>query len=125
MAAGWGRPDLAPFDLACELPLRAQLFPIAPEEHVLVVTLHHIAADGWSMEPLLRDLSEAYTARLSGAAPRWSPLPVQYADYALWQRRVLGDTTGPAAVAPWATELAGLPEETTLPADRPRPEGCA
>ncbi|MEV7315227.1 amino acid adenylation domain-containing protein [Streptomyces microflavus] len=115
------RPDLAPFDLACELPLRAQLFPIAPEEHVLVVTLHHIAADGWSMEPLLRDLSEAYTARRSGAAPRWSPLPVQYADYALWQRRVLGDTTGPAAGAPWATELAGLPEETTLPADRPRP----
>ncbi|MFJ8752450.1 amino acid adenylation domain-containing protein [Streptomyces sp. NPDC102441] len=120
------RPDPAPFDLGRELPLRAQLFPAGPEEHLLIVTLHHIAADGWSMGPLMEDLSAAYGARRSGGAPQWSALPVQYADYALWQRRLLGDVTEPDSLAGrqltyWTDSLGGLPEESSFPADRPRP----
>ncbi len=120
-------PDGVPFDLEREIPLRARLFTVAADDHVLVVTLHHIAADGWSMGPLMRDLSAAYGARRAGQAPGWDPLPLQYADFALWQRDLLGDPDAPDSLArrqlsAWAGSLAGLPEESSFPADRPRPD---
>ncbi|WP_092535120.1 non-ribosomal peptide synthetase [Amycolatopsis arida] len=115
-----------PFDLAAELPLRVTVARVAPDDHVVVLLLHHITTDEWSDRPFLRDLADAYAARLAGRAPEWTPLPVQYADYALWQQRLLGDPADPASLAArqlgyWRRALAGVPEEIPLPADRSRP----
>ncbi|MBW8833361.1 MAG: non-ribosomal peptide synthetase module, partial [Burkholderiales bacterium] len=114
------------FDLSGELPLRASLFKLDARQHVLLVLLHHSAGDGWSLAPLLRDLGQAYAARLAGRAPEFMPLPVQYADHALWQHAWLGAERNPGStiagqIAYWRTQLAGLPEELVLPTDRPRP----
>ncbi|HEX6355794.1 non-ribosomal peptide synthase/polyketide synthase [Actinophytocola sp.] len=109
------------FDLAAEPPVRAELLRAGETDHVLLVNVHHIAADGWSMGPLMRDLGVAYAARCGGAAPDWAPLPVQYADYTAWQAELL-DETEARELAFWADTLAGAPEELTLPADRPRPD---
>ncbi|WP_082994496.1 non-ribosomal peptide synthetase [Mycobacterium sp. 1245801.1] len=114
------------FDLATEIPLRAKLFRVADDEHVLVAVVHHIAADGWSITALVRDMGLAYASRCVGQAPGWAPLPVQYVDYTLWQRAQLGDVADrespiAAQLAYWEQELAGLPERLALPTDRPYP----
>ncbi|MER0242571.1 amino acid adenylation domain-containing protein [Streptomyces sp. HSW2009] len=137
-----------PFDLTRDLPLRAAVLrhadgapagaaadgdsgAAAPRPgrsasgDVLLLVLHHIAGDEWSVRPLLGDLATAYAARAAGRAPQWAPLPVQYADYALWQQRVLGTDEDPTSgtsqqIAHWRERLAGAPAELALPLDRPR-----
>jgi nonribosomal peptide synthetase DhbF len=116
------------FDLTSDLPLRIVLADAGEdEEHLLLVVLHHIAGDDFSLGLLLRDLFTAYTARCRGEAPRWPPLPLQYADYALWQRRLLGEASQPTAeltrqLGYWATTLDGLPDFTGIPTAARRPE---
>nr|WP_245664838.1 amino acid adenylation domain-containing protein [Nocardia grenadensis] len=114
------------FDVTQQVPVRALLLETAPGEHVLAVVAHHIAADGASLAPLARDLMTAYLARVGGDSPGWSPLPVQYADFALWQRAVVGDETDPTSAAAgqlayWQKQLDGVAVDVELPLDRPRP----
>jgi amino acid adenylation domain-containing protein/non-ribosomal peptide synthase protein (TIGR01720 family) len=115
-----------PFDLATQIPLRARLFRRADDEHVLVAVVHHIAADGVSITPLVRDLGVAYASRCAGQAPGWAALAVQYVDYTLWQRAQFGDLSDggsriAAQLAYWENALAGMPEHLQLPTDRPYP----
>ncbi|MEE4540410.1 amino acid adenylation domain-containing protein [Streptomyces sp. V4-01] len=114
------------FDVGAEPPLRARLLRLAPQSHVLVLVLHHIAGDGWSFAPLVRDLGTAYRARTGGEEPAWTELAVQYADYTLWQRELLGDeedrdSQAGRQLAFWRSALAGAPQALDLPYDRPRP----
>nr|WP_232433680.1 non-ribosomal peptide synthetase [Rhodococcus sp. AW25M09] len=114
------------FDVSIDLPFRAVLYRLAPDQFVLSIVVHHIAADGASMAPLARDVMVAYGARTADTAPMWAPLDVQYADFAVWQRAVLGDESDPSSLAAqqlnfWKTALADLPEVLPLPLDHPRP----
>jgi amino acid adenylation domain-containing protein len=117
-----------PFDLTVEPPLRARLIELGPREHVFHLLLHHIATDWQSDWTLRRELWEAYAARRAGRRPDWAPLPLQYADYALWQRAQLGDDRDPSSPLArqldyWTSRLAGIPAELPLPFDRPRSAG--
>ncbi|MEV7184699.1 amino acid adenylation domain-containing protein [Kitasatospora sp. NPDC093102] len=127
------------FDLTAEPPLRATLFTgIAgpavsstgpaggAEQHTLLLLLHHIASDGASTTPLLRDLAAAHTARTAGREPELPQHAVQFADHAAWQRERLGTADAPSPLAVrqaehWRAALAGLPDQLELPLDRPRP----
>ncbi|MEU4167249.1 amino acid adenylation domain-containing protein [Streptomyces sp. NPDC026665] len=116
----------AGFELDRDLPLRTAVFRVSPREHTVMFVFHHVAADGASMAPFVRDLLSAYEARGHGTAPDWAPLPVQYKDYTVWQRQMLGDEDDPDSVAAeqlehWRRELAGAPQPLQLPLDRPRP----
>ncbi|WP_245637948.1 condensation domain-containing protein, partial [Actinomadura rubrobrunea] len=109
-----------PFDLSRDIPIRVTVFQTAPHDNTVLLLIHHIAGDGWSLRPLLRDLATAYQARLDGQTPQWPPLPVQYADYTLWQQRQLlaGENT-PGTLAHtqlqhWRTTLTDLPEQIPL-----------
>ncbi|WP_074849938.1 non-ribosomal peptide synthetase [Gordonia westfalica] len=120
------------FDITTEIPLRVRLLDVAGRgvtdsaEHIAVILVHHIAADGESMRPLLSDLWSAYLARAEGRPPEFAELPIQFADHALWQRQTLGDIDAPDSVLGrqvgyWVNRLSGLPDLLPLPTDRPRP----
>ncbi|WP_232667525.1 non-ribosomal peptide synthetase [Pseudonocardia sp. TRM90224] len=116
----------APFDLEHEPPVRAVVAVLGPTEHVLLLTVHHIACDGWSVPLLCAELSTAYAALRSGDAPELPELPVRYTDVATWQRAALtdgGPADGRLSVGLWRWEkaLAGAPLVLDLPTDRPRP----
>src|SRR6185436_1187992 len=103
------------FDLGAGPLLRAALLRLAPERHLLCLTLHHIVSDGWSMDVLIRDVAALYEGR------ELPPLPIQYADFAVWQRQWLAGEVLERQLAYWRERLAGLPAALDLPADRPRP----
>ncbi|MBV9791227.1 MAG: amino acid adenylation domain-containing protein, partial [Chloroflexi bacterium] len=110
-----------PFVLSRPPLIRCRLLRLAVDEHVLLVTLHHIVSDGWSMDVLVRELAAIYGATVRGATPQLDPLPVQYADYAIWQREWLAGAPLEAQLAYWRRQLAGVPALIELPTDRPRP----
>ncbi|QIZ46626.1 non-ribosomal peptide synthetase [Dickeya zeae] len=114
------------FDLSKDLPFRPSILRVGPQKHILVMLFHHIACDAFSLAPLTRDLTLAYKARVAGHAPQFTPLPVQYADYAVWHRELLGDPADANSLyaeqlAYWKTTLAGVPQTLALPQDYPRP----
>ncbi|MFD4799329.1 amino acid adenylation domain-containing protein [Streptomyces anulatus] len=123
LAAGARRP----FDLSVEPPLRAELFTTGPDRYVLLLVVHHSGSDALSTRIIGRDLGRAYEARAAGRALHFAPVPATYADYTQWQTDLLGaaadggDSNLATQLAYWQEQLAGLPEQTELPADRPRP----
>jgi len=119
-AAAKGLPTIA-FDLAEDLP-QASLIRLAAGQHVLAGVVHHIAFDGWSSGVFLRELAALYTAFIENRPAPLTPLTLQYADVALWQRRLYADPHGSSAgdLAYWRTILAAAPELLDLPTDRPR-----
>ncbi len=117
LAAGAWRP----FDLATGPLLRAQVLRLAPEEHALLLTLHHIVSDAWSMEILIREIAILYRAFVEGQAPALPPLPIQYGDFAVWQRGWLTGAVLESQLAYWREQLAEAPPVLDLPIDYPRP----
>jgi amino acid adenylation domain-containing protein len=110
-----------PFDLSRGLMLRAVLVRVAAEEHLLVLNLHHVAGDGWSIGVLFRELAALYEAFAAGRPSPLPPPPVQYADFAVWQREWLKEEVLEAQLAYWRARLAGAPAVLELPTDRARP----
>ncbi|KJY85929.1 condensation domain-containing protein, partial [Pseudoalteromonas piscicida] len=110
-----------PFDLGRDVMLRVQLLKLAPQEHILLATMHHIASDGWSMGILVNEFSRLYTAYVQGQDNPLPPLAIQYGDYAHWQRNYLQGAVLNEQLAYWKKQLADLPVLHSLPLDNPRP----
>ncbi|HEX8852560.1 MAG TPA: condensation domain-containing protein, partial [Pyrinomonadaceae bacterium] len=110
------------FDLSAGPLLRVKLLRLTDEEHVLLLTMHHIISDGWSMGILVREVAALYEAQRTGIEANLPELPVQYADYAVWQRAYLSGETLTKQLDYWTQQLAGAPALIELPTDRPRPE---
>ncbi|GAA1930721.1 hypothetical protein GCM10009716_42690 [Streptomyces sodiiphilus] len=110
------------FDLAGPPMLRAGVWELGPEDHVAVISFHHVATDGWSKDIVTAELSACYRARLEGRTASLPPLPVQYGDFAVWQRERAANGELERQVRYWRTALAGVPA-LELPTDRPRPAG--
>src|SRR6185503_5484476 len=108
-----------PFDLAAGPLFRLQLLRLSEREHLLLIVVHHIVFDGWSYDVLLRELATLYTAAVAGEPGELPELPVQFADYALWERQRLAEA-GSELIEFWRTTLDGF-ENLQLPTDRPRP----
>ena len=114
------------FNLAEEPAFRVELFEVEADKYVLLLLLHHIVGDGWSLTPLTEDLKRAYVSRCQEEAPKWTALPVQYTDYALWQEKLLDNkqdtkTLADEQLAYWQETLADLPDYLELPTDYSRP----
>ncbi|MGH7581164.1 MAG: amino acid adenylation domain-containing protein [Gemmatimonadales bacterium] len=114
-----GKEARAPFDLENGPLLRSRLLRLAPEEHVLLLTVHHIASDGWSMGVLLKELAALYRAGVTGEPAPLPELPLQYADYAVWQRRQLQSDRMDRQLAYWKERLADAPAVLELPTEPP------
>ncbi|MFD1582155.1 amino acid adenylation domain-containing protein [Microbulbifer halophilus] len=112
----------APFELERGPLLRARLYRLGPQEHVLAINCHHIVADGWSLRLMIEAFCGHYRALADGAAPAREPLPLQYADFALWQRRWMQGEECRRQLAYWREQLDGERQPLELPADFPRPE---
>jgi amino acid adenylation domain-containing protein len=116
-----GEEAARPFDLSAGPLFRAALLRLGEEDHVLLLSMHHIVSDGWSFGVLFRELAALYEADRDGAAPPLAPLPVQYADFAVWQREHLRGPVLARQLAYWKDRLTGAPALLELPTDRPRP----
>jgi pristinamycin I synthase-3/4 len=111
----------SPFDLERGAPIRVRLLQTGPAEHILILVIHHIVSDAWSLGLLCRELADLYAAGTGGMRSPLPPLAVQYADFAIWQRAYLADERFAADVAYWKSVLQGVPTETVFPSDFPRP----
>ena len=111
----------APFDLAQGPLIRGRLLQLSDQDHVLLIAIHHIVSDGWSMNILAEEFNTLYEAYRSGEPNPLPPLPIQYADYAVWQREALSGDVLAEQGAYWQTHLADAPTLLSLPTDHPRP----
>src|SRR6185369_975408 len=110
-----------PFDLRRAPMMRASLMRLSTEHHILLINLHHVVTDGWSMGVLYRELATLYRAFQEGEEPQLPELPIQYADFAVWQRNLLKGEALEAHLNYWREQLAGAAPTINLPTDHPRP----
>src|SRR5262249_25133477 len=121
VTAATQRESEEPFDLGRGPLLRSKLLKLAADDHILLLTFHHIVSDGWSVGVFNREFVTLYEAFHDGRENPLGPLPLQYADFALWQRSWLDKAAEGAGLAYWTSQLAGIPAQLALPTDRPRP----
>src|SRR5262249_1157094 len=112
---------LRPFDLFDHLPIRARLLRLDEQQHILLVVMHHMASDSWSVQVFMRELQILYRALREERALPVSPLPIQYADYTIWQQEWLQGSESDEQLSYWKKQLAGLPDLLELPTVHARP----